>query len=373
MLLVAVGAATGCHKQLARAQPPAVVKVGRRAVAHAPQLVKEWVATIDGSTTAEIRPQVSGYIQQVNYKEGSRIDVGELLFTIDDRPFVAAVKKAQGDYETALAQLAKARADVARYTPLVVDHAISHEQLDDARAAVQAGEATMAGAKGTLDSGETWTSSGPAVRSPIAGLTGLAQVRVGALVNTNQILTIVSTVSSMRASFSVSQQDYLRYADEMNAPNASEHPGVEFELILIDGRIYPHRARQVFVNRQIDATTGTLQIQALFPNPDGLLRPGLFAKVRLHGSNEVAPVVPERAVSQLQGQYQVTVIDSQQRAQIRRIDVGLLVDHVYAVDKGLRPGELVVVEGQQNILPGAKVNVEQLNGPESQAHFGMRN
>ncbi|HTB58105.1 MAG TPA: efflux RND transporter periplasmic adaptor subunit [Polyangia bacterium] len=371
MLLVAVGAATGCHKQLARAQPPAVVKVVA-VQSRSVQLVKEWVATIDGSTTAEIRPQVSGYIQQVNYKEGSRIDVGELLFTIDDRPFVAAVKKAQGDYETALAQLAKARADVARYTPLVVDHAISHEQLDDARAAVQAGEATMAGAKGTLDSANLnlkWSK----VRSPIAGLTGLAQVRVGALVNTNQILTIVSTVSSMRASFSVSQQDYLRYADEMNAPNASEHPGVEFELILIDGRIYPHRARQVFVNRQIDATTGTLQIQALFPNPDGLLRPGLFAKVRLHGSNEVAPVVPERAVSQLQGQYQVTVIDSQQRAQIRRIDVGLLVDHVYAVDKGLRPGELVVVEGQQNILPGAKVNVEQLNGPESQAHFGMRN
>src|SRR5580704_15455877 len=177
MLLVAVGAATGCHKQLARAQPPAmekVVAVQSRSV----QLVKEWVATIDGSTTAEIRPQVSGYIQQVNYKEGSRIDVGELLFTIDDRPFVAAVKKAQGDYETALAQLAKARADVARYTPLVVDHAISHEQLDDARAAVQAGEATMAGAKGTLDSANLnlkWSK----VRSPIAGLTGLAQVRVG--------------------------------------------------------------------------------------------------------------------------------------------------------------------------------------------------
>ena len=371
MLLVAAGAAAGCHKPPARAQPPAMVKVVA-VQSRSVQLVKEWVATLDGSTTAEIRPQVSGYIQEVNYKEGSRIDVGELLFTIDDRPFVAAVKKAQGDYETALAQLAKARADVTRYTPLVVDHAISHEQLDDARAAVQAGEATTAGAKGTLDSANLnlkWSK----VRSPIAGLTGLAQVRVGALVNTNQILTIVSTVSSMRASFSVSQQDYLRYAEEMNAPNASEHPGVEFELILIDGRVYPHRARQVFVNRQIDATTGTLQIQALFPNPDGLLRPGLFAKVRLHGSNEVAPVVPERAVSQLQGQYQVTVIDSQQRAQIRRIDVGLLVDHLYAVDKGLRPGELVVVEGQQNILPGAKVNVEQLNGPEGQAHFGMRN
>lgn len=372
MMLVAAGAAAGCRKQPpARTLPPAMVKVVAVQSRSVP-LLKEWVATLDGSTTAEIRPQVSGYIQQVNYKEGSRIDVGELLFTIDDRPFVAAVKKSQGDYETALAQLAKARADVARYTPLVVDHAISHEQLDNARAAAQAGEATVAGAKGTLDSANLnlkWSK----VRSPIAGLAGLAQVRVGALVNTNQILTVVSTVSSMRASFSVSQQDYLRYADEMNAPNASEHPGVEFELTLIDGRVYPHRAREVFVDRQIDATTGTLQMQALFPNPDGLLRPGLFAKVRLQGSNEVMPVVPERAVSQIQGQYQVTVIDNQQRAQIRRIDVGLLVDHVYAVDKGLKRGELVVVEGQQNILPGAKVNVEQLGWPESQAHFGMRN
>jgi membrane fusion protein (multidrug efflux system) len=177
----------------------------------------------------------------------------------------------------------------------------------------------------------------------------------------------------MRASFSVSQQDYLRYATDINAPNASEHPGVEFELILIDGRVYPHKAREVFVNRQIDVTTGTLQMQALFPNPQGLLRPGLFAKVRLHGSNQVMPVVPERAVSQLQGQYQVTVIDSQQRAQIRRIEVGSLVEHVYAVDSGLRPGELVVVEGQQNVIPGARVNVEQLRWPEGQAHFGMGN
>jgi membrane fusion protein (multidrug efflux system) len=370
MLLMAAVAAGGCHKKPPpRAPPPAMVKVVAVQSRSVP-LVKEWVATLDGSTTAEIRPQVSGYIQQVNYKEGSRVAAGDLLFTIDDRPFVAAAKKAQGDYENALAQLAKAKADVARYTPLVADRAISREQLDNARAAVQAQAAAVQGAKGALDSANLnvkWAK----VRSPIAGLAGLAQVRVGALVNTNQILTVVSTVDSMRASFSVSQQDYLRYAAEINAPNASEHPGVEFELILINGQAYPHKAREVFVNRQIDVTTGTLQMQALFPNPQGLLRPGLFAKVRLHGSNQVMPVVPERAVSQLQGQYQVTIIDDQQRAQIRRINVGSLVEHVYAVDNGLRPGELVVVEGQQNIIPGAKVNVERLRWPEGQAHWGM--
>jgi membrane fusion protein (multidrug efflux system) len=332
-------------------------------------LIKDWVATLDGSTTAEIRPQVSGYIRQVNYKEGSHVEVGQLLFTIDERPFVAAAMKAQADHENAIAQLNKSKKDVARYTPLVADRAISREQLDDAQAAVAAKQAAVQAAKANLDSANLnvkWAK----VRAPIAGLIGLAQVRVGALVNPNQVLTVVSTLDPTRASFSVSQQDYLRYADVINAPNGPERSAHEFELILIDGRVYRYRATGLVVNRQIEQTTGTLQSQALFPNPQGLLRPGLFAKVRIHGSNQEMPVVPERAVSQVQGQYQVTVIDSEQRAQLRRIEVGALFEHVYAIDKGLRPGELVVVEGEQNIMPGAKVTFERLRWSEGQTHWG---
>jgi membrane fusion protein (multidrug efflux system) len=368
MAVLMAGALTACHKPPPRAQPAPAVKVVAVKMRTVP-VIKEWLATLDGSTTAEIRPQVSGYVQQVNYREGTRVAVGELLFTIDDRPFVAAAKKALGDYDNAIAQLNKAKADVARYTPLVADHAISREQLDNAQAAVMANQAAVQAAKGTLDSANLnvkWAK----VRSPIPGLAGLAQVRVGALVSPNQVLTVVSTVDPMRASFSISQQDYLRYAANINAPNASQHPGADFELILIDGRVYPDRAREVAVNRQIEPSTGTLQVQALFPNPQGLLRPGLFGKVRYRGSSQERPVVPERAVSQLQGQYQVTIIDSEQRAQVRQIVVGALYDHTYPVERGLREGEQVVVEGQQNIIPGAKVRVQLLPWPEGETQWG---
>jgi membrane fusion protein (multidrug efflux system) len=368
-LLGAAAAAAGCRKAPPPRAPPVTMVKVVAAQSRGVPLIKDWVATLDGSTTAEIRPQVSGYIQKVDYKEGTHVEVRELLFTIDERPFVAAAKKAQGDYENAIAQLNKSKKDVARYTPLVADRAISREQLDDAQAAVAANLAAVQGAKGTLDVANLnvkWAK----VRAPIAGLAGLAQVRVGALVNPNQVLTVVSTLDPMRASFSVSQQDYLRYAGVINDPTGARRQARQFGLILIDGRVYPQRATDLVVNRQIEQTTGTLQIQALFPNPQGLLRPGLFAKVRIHGSNQEMPVVPERAVSQLQGQYQVTVIDSQQRAQLRRIEVGSLFDHVYAVEKGLRAGELVVVEGHQNIMPGAKVTFERLPWPEGQTHWG---
>jgi membrane fusion protein (multidrug efflux system) len=361
----------GCQKPpKQQALPTPMVKVVTVPLRSVP-LIKEWVATLDGATTAEIRPQVSGYIQQVNYREGSRVQVDELLFSIDDRPFVAAVKKAQGDYDSAVAQLNKAKADVSRYTPLAADRAISREQLEDAQAAVLANQGGVQSAKGTLETANLnlkWAK----VRSPITGLAGLAQVRVGALVNPNQVLTVVSTLDPMRASFSISQQDYLRYSGEINDPASSERAAHNFDLTLINGREYPYRARQIVVNRQIDPTTGTLQMQTLFPNPQSLLRPGMFARVRVHAPAREMPVVPERAVSQLQGQYQVTVIDAQQRAEIRRIEVGAQAEHMYAVTSGLRAGEMVVVEGQQNIIPGAKLNVETVPWPEGEPKWGAR-
>jgi RND family efflux transporter MFP subunit len=355
----------GCH---GRAPPRApvlptvgVVKVELRSVRE----IHEWIAQIDGSTTAEIRPQVSGYIHDVNYREGSRVASAELLFTIDDRPFVAAVETARGNYETAVAELNKSRADVARYTPLVADHAISREQVENARAATQANEATVKGAKGALETAQLnlkWSK----VRSPVDGLAGIAQVRVGSLVNPNQVLTVVSKVDEMRASFNVRQQDYLRYAASINAApdGPADAGGRTFELVLIDGTVYPHRAHGIIVNREIEQTTGTLQVQVMFPNPDGLLRPGLFGKIRLHvGSDAPMMVVPEQAVTQLQGQYQVGVVDAQQQVQVRRIEVGFQTDHLSVVESGLRPGEQVVVEGLQNAVPGVKVNVAEARWP----------
>jgi membrane fusion protein (multidrug efflux system) len=357
-LALAIGA---CKKRPAPAAPPTptvrVVMVQARNV----PLIRQWLATLDGSTTAQIQPQVTGYIVAVNYREGSTVEKGQLLFTLDKRPFIAAVEKARGDYEQAIAALEKSKADVARYTPLVAEHAISREQLDNARAAVRGGVATVKATKAALETAKinlAWTD----VRSPIRGLAGLAQTRVGTLVSPNQVLTIVSTLDPMRASFSISQQAYLQYADAINRLNAPEYAQRRyFELILVDGSIYRHRATQVVVNRQIDPLTGTLQIQAFFPNPEGLLRPGLFGRVRLHaGTSTESTVVPERAVTELQGQYQVAIVDEQQGVQVRQVKVGQVFDHEYVVESGLRPGERVIIEGLVNVLPGTKVKASQV-------------
>jgi RND family efflux transporter MFP subunit len=362
------GAIGGCKKPPPPAPPLPTVGVVVVQARNVP-LVEEWLAMLEGSTTAEIRPQVSGYIRAVNYKEGTTVRVGQLLFTLDKRPFIAAVKSARGDHQNAVAKLNKSRADVARYAPLVADRAISREQLENARAAVLGNEAAVQATKGALETAELnleWAG----IRSPIAGLAGIAKVRVGTLVDANQVLSVVSTLDPMRASFNVSQQGYLQYAEILNNPNAPEYASQRyFELILIDGRVYPHRARNIIVNREIDPTTGTLQIQALFPNPDGILRPGLFSKARVHaGSNREVPVVPERAVSQLQGQYQVAIVDDEQHVQVRRIEVGTQFGHEYVVKSGLRAGDRVVVEGKQNAAPGTKVNVQ----PAKEAEPGAR-
>jgi membrane fusion protein, multidrug efflux system len=355
LLASAIGA---CRKPQPPGSPPTpTVRVVTVQAQNVP-LTREWLATLDGSTTAQIQPQVTGYIVAVNYREGSIVENGQLLFTLDKRPFIAAVDKARGDYAQAVAQLNKSRADVKRYTPLVADQAISAQQLDDARAAVALGEATVQSTKAALEAARinlAWTD----VRSPLKGLAGFAQTRVGTFVTPNQVLTIVSTLDPMRASFSVSQQDYLRYADAINHPNAPEHAQNRyFELILVDGSLYPHRARDVVVNRQIESTTGTLQAQAFFPNPDRYLRPGLFGNIRMHaGTSGEAPVLPERAVTELQGRHQVAVLDDQERVQIRQVTLGQMLDHEYVVDSGIRPGERVIVEGQQNLLPGTKVKV----------------
>jgi membrane fusion protein (multidrug efflux system) len=355
-LLAAAAAIGACKKAPPPPAPVPTVRVVAVQARNVP-LTLEWLASLDGSTTAQIQPQVSGYIFEVNYKEGSIVRAGQLLFTLDKRPFIAAVDKARGDYQNAVANLNKARADVARYTPLVAERAISKEQLDNARAAVLAGEGNVQATKGALKTARLnleWAE----VRSPIEGRAGIAQTRVGTLVNPNQVLTVVSTLDPMRASFNISQQEYLEHAEPINHPNAPQYANRRyFELILVNGRVYPIRARDVIVNRQINPTTGTLLIQAFFPNPDGLLRPGLFGKVRMHsGENRGVPVVPERALTELQGRYQVAVVDEEQRVQVRSVQLGQQVDHAYVVESGLRPGERVIVEGQQNVQPGAKVN-----------------
>lgn len=359
-VVVAVLAApllSACHNQAPATPPPPPVRVATLHTRDIEQ-TREWLATLDGATNAEIRPRVTGYIRSVDYQEGTVVSSGTLLFTLDDRPFIAAREKARGDLANAQAQLGKSRADVARYAPLAAEHAIPREQLENAAAAVRAASATVAAMRGTLQGAEldlAWTR----VRSPIDGVSGIARTRVGNLVDSNQVLTVVSTLDPIRASYNISEQEYLQFAQIINHVNEPEYANTRWlELVLINGRMHPYNARRVIVNREINPQTGTLLLQALFPNPGNILRPGLFAKVRLHLQREAPTVVvPEIAVQQIQGQSRVAVVDDTNHVEIRTVRLGRIVDHGYLVESGLRAGERVVVEGMQNVQPGIVVHV----------------
>jgi membrane fusion protein (multidrug efflux system) len=321
---------------------------------------EDFLATLDGSTTADIRPQVSGIIEAVEYQEGGQVQVGQLLFRIDKRPFVAAVERARGDYQNAVAQHEKAQADVQRFTPLVERHAMSRQELDNARAAERIAAAAIQTARGALDAAKLnleWTE----VRSPIQGLAGIAQARVGSLVGPSQILAVVSTLDPIRATINIGEREYLQYSHAFNdaeEPRFADHH--HFELLLVDGSTYSSTVTKVIVGRGINPATGTLTVQLLFPNPDRLLRPGMFAKVRAISGMVQALLVPERAVQELQGRYQVRVVDAQDRVEVRPVTLGPLVAHEYLVQQGLQAGERVVVEGQLGAEPGTKVTLQVL-------------
>lgn len=318
----------------------------------------EWLATLDGSTNAEIRPRVEGHIESVNYQEGSVVEKGTLLFTIDKRPLLAAELKARGDYEQAVAERNKARADVARYAPLAAEHAISQEELENARAAVSAATAKVRATEGSLLAAKLNLDFSN-VRAPISGIAGIAQTRVGSLVNPNQVLTILSTVDPIRASFYISEREYLSHAQVLNHINDPQYANRRYlELLLSNGKVHSERARRIIVNRNVDPTTGTLLVQALFPNPGNILRPGLFAKVRVHvGTAKNMLLVPEQAVEEIQGTYRVAVVSPLRIVEIRTVKVGPIIDHHYVIYEGLHEGESVVVAGLQNARPGQKVVV----------------
>jgi membrane fusion protein (multidrug efflux system) len=357
-------AVMACNNEAApRPPPPPTVRVATLQVRPIEQ-TREWLATLDGAVNAEIRPHVQGYIVSLDYREGSEVRNGTLLFTIDDRPFVAAVEKAIGDLKNAEAQLGKNRLDVARYKPLVAEHAIPKEQLDDAKAAVRASRATVEAQRGNLRNAELnleWTR----VRSPIDGVAGIARVRVGNLVDSNQVLAVVSTLDPIRSSVNISEQEYLENATVINRANEPEYANTRWlQLMLINNQLHPYNARHVIVNREINPQTGTLLIQALFPNPGNVLRPGMFAKVRLHTTREAPTVmVPEMAVQQIQGQTRVAVVDANNHVEVRVVKLGRVIGHEYLVLDGLRAGERVIVEGQQNAQPGIQVQPQAWTPP----------
>jgi membrane fusion protein (multidrug efflux system) len=319
-------------------------------------IIREWIGYLDGSVNAEIRAQVSGYLVRQAYREGTAVKKGDLLFEIDARPFNAALMQAQGQLAQAKAGLGKAKLDVERFTPLARDKAVSQEELDDAVQAKLAGEAQVTSARANVEQAAL-NLSFTRITSPIDGIAGLVKGQIGDLVGPSTgVLTTVSTVDPIKAYFQVSEQSYL----EFWRIEASSHvlpTGLSFDLILSDGSVYPLKGTYFAIDRAVDTDTGTLSVVAEFPNPQGLLRPGQYARVRaVVGTEKGALLVPRRALNELQGSYQLATVDSGNLVHIVTATVGEAVGSDVAILAGLKPGDRVVVEGFQKVRDGALVN-----------------
>ncbi len=327
----------------------------------------EWVATLEGYVNAQVRPQVSGYVIKQNYKEGSLVHKGEVLFEIDPRPFQAALDRAKGDLAQAQAQLGKSTLDVERDTPLAEARAIAKSQLDNEIQAQLGAQALIESDKAAVEQAELnleWTK----VTSLVDGIAGIAQIQIGNLVGSNSILTSVSQLDPIKAYFPISEREYVLVQKNSNAifsKRAIGFFGNSLELILTDSSVYAQKGKILLADRQVDPNTGTIRIVAAFPNPGNILRPGQYGRVRVEtGIKKGALLTPQSAVGQSQGSYQVAVVDSDHKVSMRAVKPGQTVGTMWVIDEGLKPGEQVVVEGLQKLKDGTLVTPKpaQLSG-----------
>ncbi|HKR66931.1 MAG TPA: efflux RND transporter periplasmic adaptor subunit [Thermoanaerobaculia bacterium] len=352
LLLVGVAACKKAEEAKSAAPPPPGVVVTTVVQKDEP-VVREWIGTTQGDVNAEIRPKVDGYLLRRTYTEGSFVRAGQLLFEIDARQLQANLQQAQANLAQAEANLSKADRDVTRYEPLAAQHAVSQQELDNARSAQSAARASVGALRAAVDNARlnlAWTR----VTSPISGIAGIANAQVGNLVSPSSVLTTVSKVDPIRVVFPMSEQEYLRYETDPAMRKA------ELELVLSDGSVFPHKGRIALSGREVDVKTGTITVIGLFPNPSNLLRPGQYAKVR--ATTDVrrgAILIPQRAVNEMQGVYQVAVIGADNKAEVRAVETGDRVGTMWVIQKGLAPGERVVVEGFSRVKNGELVTPKE--------------
>ncbi|HEY2460234.1 MAG TPA: efflux RND transporter periplasmic adaptor subunit [Candidatus Acidoferrum sp.] len=375
---VIVGAMRPKHASGAPATPPAVVEVAQVEQKDVP-IYHEWIGTLDGLVNADVRAQVAGYLLRQGYQEGAVVKAGQLLFEIDPRPFQAALDQVRGQLAQAKAALANAQAvqgrtqlDVDRYTPLAREQAASQQDLDNAVQNNLAAKATVETAKAHIQTYEAAVETAninlefTRLIAPIDGIAGQAQLQVGALVNAGSgPVTSVSTVDPIKVYFTVSEPQYLDWRRRFptDATRAEADKNLRLQLTLADGTTYPRDGTFYFADRQVDVGTGAIRIAGLFPNPGNILRPGGYGKVRaIIRVQHDALLVPQRAVSELQGGYQVAVVDADNKVNIRTVKVGDSVGNQYVIEEGLKPGERIVAEGVQKVRPGAQVNPKPFGG-----------
>jgi membrane fusion protein, multidrug efflux system len=342
---------TGCSSKTEKPAPPPPGVTVTPAVQKDVPIHQEWVGTMSGNVDADIRPKVDGFLLSKLYTEGSYIEKGTPMFQLDKRQAQAAVEQAQGNLERARAGLGQAQIDVRRYTPLVAQKAVSQAELDKALSAELAGKAGVDADQAVLDNAKLnlgWTT----VTSPISGIAGVSKVQIGDLMTPVTIMTTISSVDPIFVDLNVAEQDYLRFVREKTGRAAAQ----DLQLILGDGTVYPRRGHALFVNREVDSRTGTIQVRGQFPNPGNVLRPGQYARIRaVTELRKGAVLIPQQAVSELQGVYQVGVISSDNKVTVKTVKLGPQSGEMWVVESGLQAGENVVVDGLQRIKTGMTV------------------
>jgi membrane fusion protein (multidrug efflux system) len=366
----------GCEEKPHTTPPPPTVEVATVTQADVP-VYHDWIGSLDGLVNATIRAQVTGYLTAQNYREGDMIKKGDLLFQIDPRPFQATLDQASGQLAQAEARFGKTELDVKRYAPLVKERAISQEEYDDAVQADLEAKAAILSAKAQVEQAQL-NLDFTRIVSPIDGIASIAKGQIGDLVGPGTgELTTVSTINPIKAYYNVTEQAYINFARLFLKENDRQArlKQLEIHLILADGTTYPLPGQIYAPDRQIGPTTGALRLEALFPNPDLALRPGEFVRVRVKfDTKHGALMVPQRAVSELQGAYQVAVVEATNTIHIQPVTVGERNGSLWVIEQGLEPGQRVVVEGLQKIREGAAVNTTNYvpaniqTGAVSQSH-----
>src|SRR5262252_1679806 len=386
LVLTPVMALIGCQKSQQPTSTPPDVEVVEVLQKDVP-IWKEWIGTLDGLWNAQIRPQVIGYLLRQTYTDGAFVKKDQLLFEIDPRTFQAVVDQAKGQLANAEGQLAqykanqiKAQNDANRYTPLAKEQAIPQQDLDTAIQVNEAAKAQVEAAKAQIDAARAALASAnlnlgfTKVLSLVDGIAGIAQGQIGDLVTQSTLLTTVSTVDPIKIYFPVSEREYLDYVKEHPDATTTNQPGQEkrhltLQMILANGLVYPHPGQTTLADRQVDVKTGTLRIQGLFPNPGNVLRPGQYARIRtILRTRRGALLVPQKAVSELQGNYQVAVVGNDNKVQIRPVKVGEQAGTDWIIEQGLKPGERVVAEGVQKVRGGMTVNPKPLTATAEAQH-----
>ncbi len=380
---------SGCKKE-EKVQPQApiveVVEVAQKDV----PIYSEWVGTLDGSVNATLRAQVQGYLTKQNYKEGDSVRKDQVLFEIDAREYQAALDQAKsalqqykGSLEQAKAEVSRqearwdtAKANLKRIRPLAEQNAVSQKDLDDsvglelsnrsavdaAKAAVIAAEAQVLGAQAAVEKAQL-NLGFTKITSPIDGIAGIAKAQIGNLVGPGSVeeLTTVSTVDPIKCYISVSEQEYMR-TQERKTKQAGKIP---LELVLSDTSTYHYKGEFAFADRQVDVRTGTIRVATTFPNPQNLLRPGMFSRIRAEmGIKKAALVIPQRAMTEVQGKYLVAVVGAENKVAIKQVKVGERFGQLWVIEEGLQAGEKVVAEGTQKVREGMVVSPKPFGAGE---------